>query len=180
MAARFGTSSLAAHQVGWQMWYFLAFLLDSLAIAGQALIGRTLGAGRSDHARAVGRRLCLWGVWLGAGFALVFLLLREQLPRLFTPEPAVLQAVGSIMVILALMQLPNAVLFVLDGLLIGALDMRFLRNALAALGAFGVLMAWLGATFGGSLQGVWLGFACFMLVRLAAMGARWLGGGWAR
>ena len=82
------------------------------------------------------------------------------------------------MLVLALMQIPNAVLFVLDGLLIGALDLVFLRNALSALAVLGVITAWLGYTLGGSLLGVWLGFAVFMLVRLTTMAVRWAGGGW--
>jgi putative MATE family efflux protein len=178
MAAAFGAASLAAHQVGWQLWAFLALLLDSLAIAGQALVGRSLGAGRIDHARSVGNRLCLWGVALGAVFTLIFLLLSGFLPRVFTDSDEVIASIGTIFVLLAWMQIPNGVLFVLDGLLIGASDMGFLRNSMVALGLFGVLTAWLGARIGGDLLGVWLGLSVFMVARLLVMGIRWLGTGW--
>jgi putative MATE family efflux protein len=180
MAAVFGAASLAAHQVGWQLWAFLALLLDSLAIAGQALIGRTLGAGRADHARSVGNRLCVWGALLGAFFALIFLVLSGFLPRVFTDSEEVIASIATIFALLAWMQIPNGVLFVLDGLLIGASDMAFLRNSMVTLGLFGVLAAWLGARIGGDLLGVWIGLAAFMIARLLVMGARWLGTGWAR
>src|SRR5690606_25766316 len=39
VAARIGAESAAAHQVVWQLWSFLALVLDSLAIAAQSLVG---------------------------------------------------------------------------------------------------------------------------------------------
>jgi MATE family multidrug resistance protein len=179
MAAALGTIPLAAHQVGWQLWAFLALLLDSLAIAGQALVGRLLGEGRPRVAWRVGTTLILWGIGLGVIFAGSFLLLRGQIPRVFTQDPGVLRALDSIFVLIALMQVPNAVLFVLDGLLIGASDMRFLRNAMVSLGLFGMLAAWAGGTLAGTLLGVWLGISLFMWGRLLAMGWRWWSRRWA-
>ena len=180
MAAVLGTAPLAAHQVGWQLWAFLALVLDSLAIAGQALVGRTLGAGRAEFARALGNVLCLWGLVLGAVACGAFVLLREVLPRLFTDNRQILDVIDTIFLLLAAMQIPNAILFVLDGLLIGASDMRFLRNSMVALGLFGVFTVWLGGELGGNLVGVWLGVSVFMGARLLVMGRRWWGGGWAR
>ena len=178
MAAAVGTAALAAHQVGWQLWLFLALLLDSLAIAGQALIARWLGAGEIEIARAVGRRLRVWGLVLGTAFALLFVALRPLLPRIFTGEPEVLAQIDRIFPLLAWMQIPNAWLFVLDGLLIGASDMRFLRNSMVPLGLFGAFTAWAGYQFTGTLLGVWLGIAVFMIVRTVAMELRWLSGRW--
>jgi MATE family multidrug resistance protein len=172
-AAEFGTAALAAHQVAWQLWLFLALLLDSLAIAAQALVARCLGAGDPDYVRHLGRRLNLWGVMLGTVFAAAFLLLDNSLPRIFTQDPAVLAAIGTIFGLLALMQIPNAILFVLDGLLIGASDFAFLRNAMLALGVFGIVTTWIGATIGGSLLGVWIGISVFMMGRLVVMSVRW-------
>ncbi len=180
MAASFGTASLAAHQVGWQLWTFSALLLDSLAIAGQALVGKTLGAGQADYARFIGNRLCRWGLGLGTIFCLGFLMLQDLLPRIFTQDPEVLETVNSIFELLAGMQIPNSVLFVLDGLLIGASDMIFIRNSMVSLGLLGILLTWLGGTVGGNLKGVWIGITLFMLTRLGVMGLRWMGKGWIR
>jgi Na+-driven multidrug efflux pump len=180
MAASFGTTSLAAHQVGWQLWTFSALLLDSLAIAGQALVGKTLGAGQADHAQSIGNRLCRWGLGLGTIFCFGFLILQDFLPKIFTQDPEVLETVNSIFGLLAWMQIPNSVLFVLDGLLIGASDMVFIRNSMVSLGLLGVLLTWWGGTVGGNLKGVWVGITLFMLTRLGAMGLRWIGKGWIR
>lgn len=178
MAAGLGTTSLAAHQVAWQIWLGLALLLDSLAIAGQALVGRLLGGHDPGQARAVGNRLCRWGFVLGLAFCGVVWIAQGAMARLFTADPEVVRSVESILWLLALMQIPNAVLFVIDGLLIGAGDFRFLRNAMIALGVFGAATAWAGGTYFGSLRGVWLGVSVFMLARTWVMVHRWRGRGW--
>ena len=178
MAAAQGTNALAAHQVAWQIWMGLALLLDSLAIAGQALVGRLLGANDWAQARALGNRLCRWGLVLGVIFCALILIVQEDIARIFTDEPGVIAAIDSILWLLALMQIPNAVLFVIDGLLIGASDFRFLRNALVALGIFGAFTAWAGGTYFDSLWGVWVGISAFMLARTWVMVQRWRGTGW--
>ena len=89
-----------------------------------------------------------------------------------------LAQIDRIFPLLAWMQIPNAWLFVLDGLLIGASDMRFLRNSMVPLGLFGAFTAWAGYQFTGTLLGVWLGIAVFMIVRTVAMELRWLSGKW--
>ncbi|MDP8970244.1 MAG: MATE family efflux transporter, partial [Actinomycetota bacterium] len=61
VAARMGTVVVAAHQIARELWTMIALVLDGFAIAGQALIGTALGAGRSDQARADARRLLWWG-----------------------------------------------------------------------------------------------------------------------
>lgn len=180
MAATLGAVPLAAHQVGFQLWTFLALVLDSLAIAGQALVSRLLGAGLVDGARHLGDRLLRWSVWIGLCFAALFVMLRDPLPRIFTSDAAVLGKVDEIFVIVAVMQLPNAVLFTLDGLLIGASDFAFLRNAMLVIGAIGAFAAWAAGHFGGSLAWVWAAIGLFVLLRLCAMGERWRRGTWAR
>ena len=84
VAARAGTATVAAHQIAAQVWLFLALVLDSLAIAGQALVGRYLGAGEVGHARAASNRMLQWGFGLGAILGVVFWLLGPVLPR---PSP---------------------------------------------------------------------------------------------
>lgn len=107
-------------------------------------------------------------------------MLQDLLPRIFTQDPEVLETVNSIFELLAGMQIPNSVLFVLDGLLIGASDMIFIRNSMVSLGLLGILLTWLGGTVGGNLKGVWIGITLFMLTRLGVMGLRWMGKGWIR
>ena len=94
VAARFGAAALAAHQVVLQLWSFLALVLDSLAIAAQALVGAALGAGDASLARAVARPVTLSSAIAAGGLAAVFALGASALPELFTDDSSVLAAIG--------------------------------------------------------------------------------------
>ena len=133
VATRIGTVDLAAHQIAFELWTFLAFVLDAIAIAGQAIVGRSLGAGQGDDARRAGRRMIEWGVALGGALGVLVFVLRPLLPHLFTDDEQVIALAQFLLVWVAVLQPMNAVAFVLDGVLIGAGDMRFL--AWAMLGA---------------------------------------------
>jgi putative MATE family efflux protein len=179
VATRLGTVALAAHQIAFQIWNLLALALDAIAIAGQALVGRFLGAHDVAGARRAGRRMLEWGLAAGVVFALVTLALHEVLPRIFTSDPAVVEVAAFVLVFVALMQPINGVVFVLDGLLIGAGDLRYLAVAMLVPSvvfvglAVGVLEAGLGIGW------LWGALIVFMAGRLVGLGWRWIDGGWA-
>ena len=75
---------LATHQIAITLWTFLAFALDALAIAAQAITGRALGAGDVEGTRRLTRRMVQWG-W-GAGIASGLLLAASRA----VPRPALL------------------------------------------------------------------------------------------
>jgi putative MATE family efflux protein len=179
-ATRLGTTTVAAHQIARELWVMLALVLDGFAIAGQALIATSLGAGRPDLARADARRLTLYGLAGGALIGLGYLALAGPLPRVFTTDPAVLAEVRDVWVLIALLQPVGGVVFVLDGVLMGAADFRFLfwSTALAALGGL-VPLALLAVHLGTGLVGVWYGMVALMALRLVLTLARLRQGGWA-
>lgn len=180
LAARLGDDVLAGHQIALQVWTFLALVLDALAIAGQALTGAALGAGDAEHARAVGRRLLSIGFAAGAAIAVVVAAAASPLARLFTPDPAVLARATVGLMLVGAMQVPAAGVFVLDGVLIGASDNRFVQWAmLGALGVFAAAAATL-RPLGLGIAGIWLALAAWMLARLAANWLRFAGRAWAR
>jgi putative MATE family efflux protein len=178
--ARIGAASLAAHQVAFQLWTFLALILDAVAIAGQVIVGRTLGAGRSGEAWDASVRMLGWSFLVGAVFALGMLALVDVLPHAFTDDPRVIDRLHAIWPIFALMQPANALVFALDGILIGASDTRFLKwsMAFAALCVFApiTLMA---LAFGWGIVGVWCGLLGLIFARLVTCGARFRGRRWA-
>src|SRR4029453_6050794 len=109
---------------------FLALVLDSIAIAGQIIVGRELGAGRSDEAYAASVRMVQLSVALGGVFALGLLALVDVLPRVFTSDPAVLEQCRDLWPIFALMQPLNGAVFAFDGILIGASDGPFIAASM--------------------------------------------------
>jgi len=184
VATRFGDASIAAHQVAFQLWLFLALVLDSVAIAGQIIVGRELGAGRRDDAYGAGERMIWLSVGLGAAFAAVMLLLSSVLPRAFTGDADVLDEAALLWPLFALMQPLNGAVFALDGILIGAADGRFLAGSMLAafLSCAAVLLGSLMGDWG--IRGVWAALIVLILVRLTLMTARfrrgrWLVTGWA-
>ncbi len=179
VAARIGNATLAAHQIGAQIWTFCALFLDSTAIAAQALIGRLLGAGQVDAALALARRLLTAGGLLGVAFGLVLAAGYLVLPRGFTSDPAVIGKAHILWPWLVLMMPVNGWVFALDGILFGAGDLRFMRNVTIAGALCGYLPLTLAtAEFGWGLTGIWVGISTFIWIRAAIGYARWRGRRW--
>jgi putative MATE family efflux protein len=179
VAARFGAAAVAAHQVVLQLWSFLALVLDSLAIAAQSLVGAALGAGQLAHAKSVAWRVTIFSTVAAAALAAVFALGASVFPQLFTTDRSVLDAIGVPWWFLVA-QLPVAgIVFALDGVLLGAGDARFMRNATLASALLGFLpLIWLSLAFGWGLVGIWSGLTTFMVLRLAFVGWRAWSGRW--
>ena len=178
--ARVSPEALAAHQIAFQLFVFLALVLDAVAIAGQVLVGRMLGAGDPDAAYAAARRMLGWSLAVGGLFAAALLAGTSLIPRAFTSDAAVLDQARALWWLFALMQLPGAVVFALDGILIGAGDTRYLAGAMAfaAIGVF-LPIALASAHFGWGVRGVWAGLVALMVARLVTLGVRFAGRRWA-
>jgi putative MATE family efflux protein len=178
--ARVGSDSLGAHQIAFQLFVFLALVLDAIAIAGQVIVGRTLGAGDAEAAHAAARRSIEWAVVAGAVFGLAMLALIDVLPRAFTGDEEVVDRAREIWPLFALMQPANGAVFALDGILIGAGDTRFLMHGMlaAALGVF-VPVALLSLALDLGIVGVWAGLVGLIAVRLGTCAWRFSGRRWA-
>jgi putative MATE family efflux protein len=184
VAARFGNEAIGAHQIAIQLWFFLALLLDAIAIAGQVIVGRMLGAGDSDGAYAASARMIALTVYLGFAFAVLMLLGEEWLPRIFTSDPEVLAQAQSVWLLFALMQPLNGAVFALDGILIGAGDARYLAWSMVTSTAAAVAVALATLEFDWGIVGVWSALFTLIAVRLTTLSARfarrrWLVTGWA-
>lgn len=172
LAARYGTVALAAHQVAYSLWNFLALVLDALAIAGQAWISKLLGAGDVGAARRATRRTIEWGVVCGIALGLVVLATRAWFVPLFTDDRQVQTLLAQVLVLEALFQPVSGPVFVLDGVLIGAGDTRFLAWAGLATTAVYLATAFGSYAAHDGLLGLWWATGAFMLARLVALTLR--------
>jgi len=172
-------AELAAHQLALTMWTFLAFALDAIAIAGQAITGRSLGAADVTGTRALTRRMIQWGIASGVVAGVGLAATSPWLGALFTGDAEVRRLLVPVLIVAALGQPLAGVVFVLDGILIGAGDARYLAWAqLAALVAYAPVVL-LVAFDGGSLVWIWVAFAgWFMLARAVVLLRRARGDAW--
>ncbi len=164
-----GDVALASHQVAFAVWNLLALALDALAIAGQAIVGRYLGASDVAGTRAATRRMVEWGVFGGMLAGAVVVLARPAYVPIFSTDPDVRQLLASVLVVVALMQPVAGIVFVLDGVLIGAGDGRYLAVAgvwtlLAFLPCAGLVLA-----TGAGLVALWWAIGVLMLARLVTL-----------
>ena len=177
--ARTSDAALAANQVVFQLFIFLALVLDALAIAGQVMIGRALGGSDATEARVLGRRLCELSFAAGLLMTAVLLALSGVVPRAFTSDADVLDQIQIAWPIFALLLPFAAIVFALDGILIGAGDTRYLAGAMVVAAAVAVTLELLTLHFDWGIAGIWAAIAALMAVRLATMAARFAGSRWA-
>jgi len=174
-AARLGSTDLATHQLAITIWSFLAFALDAIAIAAQAITGRYLGAGDTVATRTVTDRMIRWGLLSGVVTGVGLAVTSPFLGPLFTSDQAVHDALAPVLLVAALFQPVAGVVFVLDGVLIGAGDGRFLAVAgVVVLVVFAPL-----ALVSSTLVWLWVAFGVgFMGGRLAVLVSRARGTAW--
>ena len=180
VAGRMGAAQLAAHQVGLELWEFIALLLDSFAIAAQSLVGAALGSGDADIARHTALRVSRYGLASGVGFAALLAAGWWVVPAAFSSDSGVQHQAHLLWPWFVAMLPVAGIVFALDGVLLGAGDNAFMRTItiVAALVGF-VPMALAALHFGWGIGGVWAGLTLFIVIRFVGMAlrtrsARWL------
>jgi MATE family, multidrug efflux pump len=179
VCARMNDAVIGAHQIGGQLFFFLALVLDAVAIAGQVIVGRMLGAGDAHGAYAAAVRMIGWSVLVGLAFAVVLGPLYDVLPRAFTSDGAVLHEAHQLWPWLAIVQPIGGAVFALDGILIGASDTGYLMWSMLFAAAVFAAICVLSLQLDWGIVGVWVGFAVLLLTRLTLLGARFRSRRWA-
>ncbi|WP_037615380.1 MATE family efflux transporter [Streptomyces aureus] len=178
VAARLGDADMAAHQIILSLWSLLAFALDAIAIAGQAIIGRYLGAGDARGAREACHRMVQWGIVTGIVLGLLLIAARPLFLPLFSGDPGVRDAALPALVMVALSQPVCGIVFVLDGVLMGAGDGPYLARAMLLTLAVFTPAALLVPVLGGGLTALWGAMTLMMTVRMLTLWLRSRSGRW--
>ncbi|MFJ8832539.1 MATE family efflux transporter [Micromonospora aurantiaca] len=180
VAARFGAAAVGAHQIALQLWFFTVLVLDALAIAAQSLVGAALGGGDAAGARFLARRVALLGGLCGVAFAVLIAAGAGVVPSWFSSDPQVREQAMTAWPWFVALQPIGGVVFALDGVLIGAGDVRYLRNLTIVCAFGGFLPAiWLAYAFDLGLGGIWAGLTLFVVLRLVGLLLRMRSGAWA-
>ena len=179
-AARMGANILSAHEIAFQLMLLGSDVIDGLAVAGQALVAKYLGSAQKEKAYAMGKILILCGSAAGLLFGIAFIGAEDVIVNFFTNSGDVkLLLGGGVILLVAFFQPLNGIVFVLDGLLIGARDTRFLMWAMliGALGIF-VPISWMSLHWGWDLTGIWAGIGALMTWRLVTLLYRFFSRKW--
>ncbi len=178
VASRIGSDDLAAHEIAFEIWMVIVLALDAVAIAAQALVGRALGAGDAAEARRIGRRAIVWGAGSGVVLGGAALAASPFLPSIFSNDPAVTSLAAFLLLHVGFSQPIGGVVFALDGVLIGAGDLRYLAWAMSAasmgLVAVGVAVLVVGAGIGW----LWAGLELWLALRAVTLLLRFRGTSW--
>lgn len=156
VATQMGAEAGAAHQVIRQVWFFTALVTEALATTAQSLVGYFFGSSRFESARRVAISTALWS--LATGFAMLFIMLASTpiVRAAFVPDDAAAVFIAA-WVIASLSQPLNALAFITDGILWGASDYRYLRNAMMMATACGLLgLQLIASDQAEAFSGVWL------------------------
>ena len=172
-----GAANLAAHQLAMTIFSFLAFALDALAIAAQALIGKELGASNPGRARLLTETMTRWGLGFGVVTGAMLAVAAPWAGALFTSDPEVQSVLAIALWVLAAGQPIAGYVFVLDGVLIGAGDARYLALAgvvnLAVYVPLLIAVSLSHAVGAAGLAWVWAAFAlAYMAARAVTLGLR--------
>jgi putative MATE family efflux protein len=178
VAARLGDADVAAHQIILSLWSLLAFALDAIAIAGQAIIGRYLGANDTQGAREACRRMVQWGITVGVVLGGLVIVSRTLFLPLFTSDSVVHDTALPALLMVALSQPICGVVFVLDGVLMGAGDGPYLAWAMLLTLAVFAPVALLVPAFGGGLTALWGAMTLMMTMRMLTLWLRTRSGRW--
>lgn len=178
-AARMGAATLSAYEIVFQLFMLCSDVIDGLAIAGQALAAKYLGSGDKPRAYRMGVTLIGCGIGAGLLFSVALAIGWQTIVEFFTTSPAVMALLTpGVMLLVCLIQPLNGIVFVLDGLLIGARDTRYLMWAMLAGAAIMLPLAWSALQFGWGLLGVLLAIVALMVWRGATNGGRFYLRGW--
>ncbi len=178
IAATKGTTALAAHEIAIQIWMTLALALDAVAIAGQALVARHLGAGDTATARSASARMIQLAFTFGVVAGLALTLGANPLARLFTSDVAVIDLTAFLLIHVAVMQPIGGHVFALDGILIGAGDLSFLAKAMWFSTLVFMCAASIVWTSDLGIGWLWASLTLFMAVRAVTLHLRYRADSW--
>lgn len=178
VASGMGDGPLAAHQIVTTVVFLLSFVLDALAIAAQTLVGGTLGARDTATTRRVTDRLMVWGMLGGAVLGASLAATASWVPLIFTSDQDVRTAAVGALVVVGFSLPLGGLVYILDGILIGAGDNVYLALA----GIFTLVvhapLAWLVHSADLGLVWLWWAWVAFMAARGLTLWLRQRGQAW--
>lgn len=175
-----GAVPLAASQITIQVLSFSFMPLWGLTTAAGVLTGNWIGEGKPDQAAVYGRQAFKLGTYYSLLLAIVLIIFRHQVFRIFTDDPQVLALGGSLVVAAAIFQYFDGLRMLGSGILQGAGDTTYpMVVTLVIMWALFIPLSWfLIVHQGGDVLTAWKGASFSYLLMGLVMWLRFESGKW--
>ncbi|CAK7342520.1 unnamed protein product [Dovyalis caffra] len=167
LAARHGSTSMAAFQVCLQIWLATSLLADGLAVAGQAILASAFAKKDYDKAKATASRILLFALVLGLVLSIFLSVGLQFASRLFTEDVNVLHLISVGIPFVAATQPINVLAFVFDGVNYGASDFAYSAYSMVLVAIISILCLFTLSSSHGYV-GIWVALNIFMSSRAFA------------
>ena len=168
-SAKLGDDILAVNMILMQFFYIFSYFTDGFAYAGEALVGRFIGAHDQENLKKTIKYLLLWGVGLSVPFTLLYWAFPDTFIRLISDQPGIVEQARPYYIYMILIPVITFAAFLWDGIYIGATAAKEIRNTMMIASLMVFLPAWyvLMPLYGN--HGLWIAFLLFMLARGVSM-----------
>ena len=172
-SAKLGDDILAVNLILMQFFYIFSYFTDGFAYAGEALVGRFVGAKDSVNLKKTVKYLWLWGFGLSLPFTLLYWAFPDAFIRLISDRPEVALQAKPYYLYMILIPLITFAAFIWDGIYIGATAAKGIRNTMLIASAAVFMPAWYILTPLYGNHGLWIAFLLFMVARGVSMTLMW-------
>lgn len=164
-SASINDNILAANSLLIQLLLFFSFFIDGFAFAGEALVGKFVGAKEIPNLKKVVKLLFYWGVGLATLFTIIYLPGVNIILKLLTSQPDVIASAQPYLFWVILVPFASFASFIWDGIYIGATASKAMRNTLllSSFAVFAPVYYLLNQYW--ENHALWLGMLLFMFAR---------------
>lgn len=159
-----GDVMLAVNTLLTQFFTIFSYVMDGFAFAGEALAGKSIGAGNRTAFGAVVRRLLLWGVVIGLLFTIAYAVGGTSFVGVLTNDASVTSASSDYMLYVALLPACSVVGFIMDGIFIGATASRQMLVSMMSATFVFFTIQYLFSAEGGN-HALWAAFLSYLFMR---------------
>ena len=164
MGARLGDNVVAANAILMNFLLLISFGLDGIANATEAMVGKAHGEKNTKKVTDIVHIALFWNIIFALFYSLLFALAGERLLGLITNIDDILHFAQDYLIWMVLLPIVSCWCFLYDGVYIGLLQAKAMRNSMiiATFGCF--FPMWL-LLQNFDNHGLWAAFSLFMLAR---------------
>ena len=168
-SAKLGDNILSINMILLQFFYIFSYFTDGFAYAGEALVGKFIGARDEANLRSVVVHLFKWGALISVPFAILYALFPTPFVKMISDSPIIISEIQPYYIYMVLIPIITFAAFLWDGIYIGATASKAIRNTMIISSIVIFLPMWYLLTPLWGNHGLWIAFLGFMIARGISM-----------